>query len=99
MAHRSSGRGDRMLVKRVLGVALTAVLAMALGGCSGVVARVNGEDITKKEFTELLQREAGVQVLQTAIMRRLVLERAKAENVLPKPEEVRAEFDKYKKEK
>lgn len=81
---------------RQLGLLLLA--AAFLPGCSSVVARVNGENITRKEFTAALETAAGRQVLQELILRQLVLERAEAEGVTPTPEEVNAELQKFKQE-
>lgn len=84
--------------KRWLLGSVVALLAVALTGCSGVVARVNGEDISREEFTAALEQAAGQQVLQELIFRELVYARAEAAGLIPKAEELSAELKKYKDE-
>ncbi|NUP98421.1 MAG: peptidyl-prolyl cis-trans isomerase [Armatimonadetes bacterium] len=86
------------MARRVLLAVLVAMLP-ALVGCSSVVARVNGKNITRKEFYEELQRNEGLRVLQTTILRRLMLERAAAENLMPTAEEIAARYAQWKKER
>lgn len=98
----SKSKGDTALRKhgwRQKLMLVTALVAVGmLSGCSSVVARVNGQDITRKQFHDHLEKRAGLQVLTELIARRLILERAKAEGCAPSNEEVLAEFNKQKKE-
>ncbi|MBI2297365.1 MAG: hypothetical protein HYU66_00185 [Armatimonadetes bacterium] len=55
---------------------------------SGVVAWVNGVAITRAELHAELERSQGRAVLETLILRRLSLERARAVGVLPTADEV-----------
>lgn len=88
-----------MRQRRIL-IGLGLLLAIAaLSGCSSVVARVNGNDITTKEFVDELKRQNGLQVLQQLVIRRLVLERAEAEGVLPTAEEISKQFEEFKQER
>lgn len=77
------------MAKRAIRWALLGLLLPLLAGCSSVVARVNGKNITKAEYYEELQRAAGLQVLHGVIMRQLLMERAAAEKCLPSAEEVK----------
>jgi len=85
--------------RRIL-IGLALVLGLVpLSGCSSVVARVNGNDITTKEFVDELKRQNGLQVLQQLVLRRLVLERAEADKALPTPEEITKAFEEFKQER
>jgi len=88
----------RRWLQRKAALAAALLGALALSGCSSVVARVNGQDITRREFHEQLERADGLQVLGQVITRRLLLERAEKEGVMPSAADVQAEFDKFKKE-
>ncbi len=80
-------------------LALGLLLAVvALSGCSGVVARVNGQDITRKEFYAQLEKAAGRQVLQTVILQRLLFQRAEAQGLLPTTEQIQTRFGEWKQE-
>ena len=85
--------------ERAAALVLAAGMIMGLSGCSSVVARVNGQDITRAEFHKELEMNAGLQVLRNMIMNRMVLERAKAEGCLPDNKEVQARFEKLKAER
>ncbi|MBI5833053.1 MAG: peptidyl-prolyl cis-trans isomerase [Armatimonadetes bacterium] len=82
--------------ERAAALVLAAGLILGLNGCSSVVARVNGQDITRADFHKELEQKAGLQVLRDMILNKMVLERAKAEGCLPDPKEVQARFDKLK---
>lgn len=88
----------RNRLKRVMTASLVAVLAASLTGCSSVVARVNNQNISRDEYVRQLEQTSGLDVLRTLILRQLVLERAKAEQVVPTAEQVKARFDEIKKE-
>ncbi len=83
-----------------MAVVLTAIAGLALmTGCSSVVARVNGSNVTRKDFYEELERTHGLQVLQTTILRRLLLQRAEAAGVMPSAEDVKKRFGEFRKER
>lgn len=79
-------------------IGLLMLSSLALMGCNDVVARVNGQDITQKEFHEQLERAQGRQILEVTILRRLVEQRAKAEGLLPTPEEVQEKLKEFRKQ-
>ncbi|MCC7492316.1 MAG: peptidyl-prolyl cis-trans isomerase [Fimbriimonadaceae bacterium] len=87
------------MAKRGLWMVLLLGGAGLLSGCSTVVARVNGTNISQKEFYEELERAQGQQVLQMTILKHLVIEKATAEKLLPTPEEIQARLDELKKER
>lgn len=87
------------MAKRKTGIALALLGCLALVGCSSVVARVNGVNITRKEFHEELERTQGLQMLQAMVMRRLLMEKAKAQGLVPTAEEVDQRFQEIKKER
>ena len=88
-----------MRQRRILiGLALVCGIAPLIG-CSSVVARVNGTDISTKEFVDELKRQNGLQVLQQLILRRLVMERAEAEGVVPTPDEIQKAFEEFKQQR
>jgi parvulin-like peptidyl-prolyl isomerase len=82
----------------VVAAGLATVLALSMSGCTGVVARVNGRDITRKEFHDELEKASGLQVLNALILRQLLLERAQAEGCMPSKQDIDAEFARVKKE-
>lgn len=84
------------VAKRWLTAALAAGLSLLAVGCSGVVARVNGEDISRKDFVEALERAGGAGTLQTMVLHRLMFERAQAEGLTPTAEDIQAELKKVK---
>ena len=85
-------------VRSVAALGLATLFSLLMSGCTGVVARVNGHDITRKEFHEKLEQANGLQVLQALIVRQLIMERAQAEGCMPTKPEVDAEFAKFKKD-
>ncbi len=87
------------MAKRLVTAALALLAAFTMTGCSSVVARVNGTNVTRKEFIEEMERTQGMQVLQATIMRRLIVERATAEGLAPTAEEISARLSKFRQEK
>lgn len=77
-----------------------ALLTLVIAGCSKngaadpneVVATVNGENITRAEFTERLEKIAGQQILDQMITEKLILMEGEKKKVSPTDAEVDAEL-------
>lgn len=69
-------------------------LALALPGRAEepLLASINGQTISVAEFHAELERRAGTQVLGDLLLRRMVLSQAKADDCLPSPAELDAEW-------
>lgn len=76
------------VAKRWLAATLAVGFGLLTAGCSGVVARVNGDDISRKEFVEALERAGGANVLRTLVLHRLIYDRAQAEGLMPTAEDL-----------
>ncbi len=98
--------------RALLVIAALAVLAAVLSGCGGkVVAKVNGQPITKEEYYKRLERvavpvmvggrpvqqEAGILVLNDLINEKIIQELAKKENVTPTEEQIDYKWNLLKK--
>ena len=82
----------------ILGLAALALLVVVGGGCgSKVVARVDGEIITQESFHHALQQEGrGQQVLNSLIMRTLVLKEAREKGVTVSDKELQEALSRFR---
>ncbi len=83
--------------KYVIAGAIT-IVALALGGYMlskwMIVAKVNGEAITRTEYTKELEKTAGKQVLEGLTTKKIIEQEAKTKNVSVSNEEIDAEIKK-----
>ncbi|MEW6524618.1 MAG: peptidyl-prolyl cis-trans isomerase [Bacillota bacterium] len=73
---------------------LAALAAVWLYANSQVVATVNGERITRSEMYHAMYARSGRDVLEEVINKRLILQEAKAKDVVVEPAELEAEISK-----
>jgi foldase protein PrsA len=91
----------RRSLKKIIipAVIILAALVVWLGytyRSQAVVATVNGENITKADFYNALEKVSGQETLDRLIAESLIRQVGQKENLLPKPEAVQEEVDKIK---
>lgn len=80
---------------------ITGAVILALLGLAGylfskwmVVAKVNGEVITRAEYTQELEKTAGKQVLEGLTTKKIIQQQAEEKNITVSEEEINAEIKK-----
>lgn len=85
----------------VTGFIILCAILILLAGCGAgntkadVVARVNGEDITKDDLYELMVKQSGEQALDALITQKMIELEAESENMVVSDEDIEKELEKY----
>ena len=91
-----TGRGRVALATVVMGlIVIGGAWTLRAQDDANLVARVNGEAITKDELFDMMFQYVGQQVLDELILIRLVEQEASAGGVAVSDEEVQAELDAF----
>ncbi len=89
-------KAHRLIIAVIISFALigsTVACDATRGGAGGVVAVVNGENITEDEFTDVMETMFGEEALRTLMLYKMVMSAAESEGLAPSEEEVQGEID------
>lgn len=95
MKWKCLSKSNTLIILAILTTALALGAIFYIKGKSEVVARVNGEKITKTELYDLMVKQSGQEALDALISERIVQFEAKKQNIAVSEQDIQNELEKY----